>query len=334
MVVQSWPQQNVQNRHPEATVRRSFSPRDLASALGVSESSLKRWIDAGRIRATRTGGGHRRVALDDALAFVRETNAPVARPDLLGIRAGQAAPERRELDDHALSRALIDGDGRGVRRWIDARLAGGASIAELCDGPIRSAMYTIGELWQHDADGVFIEHRATDLCIQALAHLRAQLEPPLHAPVAVGGAPEDDPYLLPSAMAALVLAAEGLRPVNLGADTPTAALHHAVAHHRPRLVWVSASSPVPLAQAHEIGAFLTTLPGGAVGIVGGRHRASIAAADPAIRTAESMADLAAIGRAIVAEQAAALAIVGPGTDELEADEPGDDEPEPGEPDAS
>ena len=48
-----------------------LTPHDLAEALGVSESSLKRWIDAGRIRASRTEGGHRRVALDDALAFIQ-----------------------------------------------------------------------------------------------------------------------------------------------------------------------------------------------------------------------------------------------------------------------
>jgi excisionase family DNA binding protein len=279
---------------------RSLSPRDLASALGVSESSLKRWIDAGRIRATRTGGGHRRVALTDALAFVRETHAPVARPELLGMPEAPADPDRRAPDDASLTRALIDGDARAVRSWIEERMRGGAAVAALCDGPIRAAMYTIGELWQHDADGVFIEHRATDACIQELAHLRAALPPPPHAPCAVGGAPEDDPYLLPSAMAALVLAAEGLHPVNLGPDTPTAALHQAVAHHRPRLVWISASSPIPLAQAHELAAFLTSLPVGVIGVVGGRHHAAIAAADSAIRAAESMTELAALGRSLVA----------------------------------
>jgi excisionase family DNA binding protein len=273
-----------------------LSPRDLADALGVSESSLKRWIDAGRIRASRTGGGHRRIALADALAFIRETGAPVVRPELLGLGEPPFEQAGRSLDDGELWRALLEGDGRAVRSWIDARLADGARIPDLCDGPIRAAMHAIGELWQHEADGVFLEHRATDLCLQAIAQLRARFDPPLGAPTAVGGAPEDDPYLLPSAMAALVLAAEGYRPINLGADTPTAALHRAVAHHRPRLVWISASAPIPLAQAHELAAFLTSLPDGAVALVGGRHRAAIAAADPALRTADTMAELAALAR--------------------------------------
>lgn len=277
----------------------SLSPRKLAGALGVSESSLKRWIDAGRIRATRTGGGHRRITLDDALAFIRETGAPVARPELLGMREPLLAQNRGSFDDDGgLARALQEGDAQGVRGWIEARLGDGARVADLCDGPIRSAMYAIGELWQHDADGVFIEHRATDVCIQALGKLRSGFEPPPHAPIALGGAPEDDPYLLPSAMAALVLAAEGFRTVNLGADTPTGALHQAVTHHRPRLVWLSASSPVPLPQAHELAAFLASLPAGTTAVVGGRHRAAIAAVDRSLRTAETMAELAAISRGL------------------------------------
>lgn len=265
----------------------------------MSESSLKRWIDAGRIRATRTEGGHRRIALADALAFVRETGAPVVRPELLGMNEVPAEPDHRPLDDAALSRALTEGDGRAMRSWLQARLLGGAKLADLCDGPIRAAMHAIGDLWKHEGDGVFIEHRATDLCIQALATLRAAFDPSPSAPVALGGAPEDDPYMIPSAMAALVLAAEGLRPINLGPDTPTAALHRAIAHHRPRLVWISASSPVDLPRAHELAAFLTALPPGTLAVVGGRHGGTIAAAAPGIRTGDSMAEIVALAREIV-----------------------------------
>lgn len=305
----SRPEPENRSDRPGETVRareaapRLLSPRDLAGALGVSESSLKRWVDAGRIHATRTEGGHRRIALPDALAFIRETGAPVLRPELLdGVEPaalgslaalatlGGGAPA---LDDVGLYHALLEGDQRAVRAWFGVHQQT-TRLADLCDGPIREAMYKLGELWQHDPDGVFIEHRATDLCVQALAQLRSAVEPPPGAPVALGGAPEDDPYVLPSAMAALVLAAEGFRAINLGADTPTAALHRAIAHHRPALVWISASAPLPVAQAHELAAFATSLPPDITVIVGGRQRKAIAEADPRVRTAGSMAELAAL----------------------------------------
>lgn len=275
-----------------------LSPHDLAEALGVSESSLKRWIDAGRIRASRTEGGHRRVALDDALAFIRESRAVVVRPELLGLPPAAPRAERGAADEIAVVRALRSGEAAAIAATLHACHAAGDRIDALCDGPIRRAMHLIGELWQHDPDGVMIEHRATDACVQAFGSVRASIVPAADAPIALGGAPEDDPYLLPSAMAALVLAVEGFRTINLGADTPTAALHRAIAAHRPVLVWISATAPLPLAHAHELAAFVAGLPAGVTGVVGGRHADAIAQADPRVRAAGSMAELVAIARAL------------------------------------
>jgi excisionase family DNA binding protein len=267
---------------------RLLSPKDLATALGVSESSLKRWTDAGRIRATRTEGGLRRIALDEAVRFIRETGTPVVRPELLDM------PEAADDAGAAsLFERLRDGDARGVRGWILARYLGGTPIAELCDGPIRAAMYDLGELWRHDPTGVFIEHRATDLCLQAIAHLRGTFDAPARAPLALGCGPEDDPYLLPAFMASTVLAAAGLRSVNLGPDTPLSALEHAVAHHRPALVWVSATAPIASARARAIARYLGSLPRGTIAVVGGQQRAAIAAGTD-LRVVSTMRELAAL----------------------------------------
>jgi methanogenic corrinoid protein MtbC1 len=177
-----------------------------------------------------------------------------------------------------------------------ARYLGGASVAELCDGPLRAAMHALGELWHHEQEGVFIEHRATDLALQAIAHLRGTFEPPESAPVALGATPEDDPYILPSFMAAAVVAAAGLRAVNLGPDTPVSALRHAIAHHRPRLVWISASATLPPARARELATLMANLPAPTIGVVGGRQRGAIAAAYPGVRVVVSMAELAQIAQ--------------------------------------
>ena len=62
-----------------------YSPRNVAQALGVGESTVKRWIDAGRMAADRTLGGHRRVALDEVLRFVRSEQMDVLHPEVLGL---------------------------------------------------------------------------------------------------------------------------------------------------------------------------------------------------------------------------------------------------------
>jgi excisionase family DNA binding protein len=271
---------------------RLLSPRELADALGVSESSLKRWVDAGKIVAARTEGGHRRITLPEAVRFIRESGAPVARPELLDMPEIAIAQVRASAD--SLRQALVDGDAVSARGWLLARYLGGTSLAELCDGPIRDAMHKIGELWLHDSDGVFVEHRATDTCLQALAHLRNTFEPRAGAPIALGATPEDDPYIMPSFMAAMIVAAAGMRAVNLGPDTPVSALQHACERHAPKLVWISASAPVPPARARELARWLASLPPAITAIVGGRQRASIAATQPNVRHADTMGELATI----------------------------------------
>ncbi|MEM9791075.1 MAG: MerR family DNA-binding transcriptional regulator [Planctomycetota bacterium] len=64
-------------------MRNVLSPKEVALAIGVSESSLKRWADAGRIRVRRTAGGHRRIAIQEAIRFARYYGFPVVRPDIL-----------------------------------------------------------------------------------------------------------------------------------------------------------------------------------------------------------------------------------------------------------
>ena len=219
-----------------------LSPKDLARVIGVSESSLKRWIDSGELPASRTHGGHRRVNLADALFFIRQRRYTVQDPAPLGIALfPPVAPD--EPLALRLQRALSAADAVAVRSLVIAAYAEGMAIADLCDGPIRAAMEAIGTLWHHDPAGIVIEHQATDTCLQALWALRAYLpEPGPAAPIALGGALSGDPYLLPSLMAAVALRESGFRTVNLGPDTPLTALRIACTKHQPRLLWIAIST--------------------------------------------------------------------------------------------
>src|ERR1700759_1480007 len=158
---------------------RLLSTRELADAIGVSESSLKRWIDAGKIAASRTEGGHRRVALSEAMRFIRDQRAPIARPELLDLPDVGAARARNE----SLLTYLLDGDHAAARGFVVGRYLEGVRVAELADGPIRDAMHALGGLWRHDEGGIFVDPRGTDVCLQAVAQLRPLVPvPPANAP--------------------------------------------------------------------------------------------------------------------------------------------------------
>lgn len=271
------------------TVFRLITPRQLADAIGVSESSLKRWADAGKIEVTRTDGGHRRIAITEAVRFIRETKSAVVRPDLLGL------PIAETNADAQLTQLLMDGNAAAVHAAIVARFLSGQSIAAICDGPLRAALTHLGTLWRHTSDGVMVEHRATAICIDALGMLRSLVTPARDAPVAVGGAPSEDPYIVPSMMCGAALAEAGMRTVNLGAESPLLVLAQAADKEHANLIWLSVSTEPTERLRDEITQYLTQRnPEGApVFIIGGRHREHFAQV-PEVRLAGTIGELVAI----------------------------------------
>lgn len=293
--------------------RRLLSPRDLAAAIGASESSIRRWVDGGQIATSRTGGGHRRIALEEAVRYIRDARATVVRPDALGLdlpptpRAGTLALP----DEDKLYEALRAGDRGAARGMILAWYLGGRGLPALFDGPVRAAMHRMGELWRHDARGILVEHRATAICLGALAELRALLPVPAeHAPIALGAAAPGDPYLIPTTMAGAVLADAGFHEVNFGSDTPIDLLAEEAVARGARLVWVSVSLSelVPPVRAAVRKLARTAEGHGIDVVVGGRCVASFKLrAGGNLTLVNSMTELAAFARRLRRPRRAVLA---------------------------
>lgn len=225
-----------------------LSPKELAAAIGVSESSIKRWVDEGKIDAHRTAGGHRRIPLADAVRFLRESQQKLLHPALFGLpeslaeRDGDGAQWPAEAGER-LHRLLEAGAAAAARGLLIRLYLEGFSPAEICDGPLRFALGRIGHLWTASSMGIFVEHRATEICLHAVQQLRALVPEKEGAPLALGGTPSPDTSQLPSLAAAVALAEIGFRAVNLGPDLPLAVLGDAALGLKPALVWVSISHP-------------------------------------------------------------------------------------------
>ena len=161
-------------------------------------------------------------------------------------------------------------------------------------------MDRIGELWMREPSGVFWEHRATQIAIQAVGRLRWLLAPSAQSPVAVGGAPAGDPYQLPTLCVAAVLEAEGIEAVNLGPDTPLETLQIAAESLDASMVWLSLSGNGGALDVlnREIGPFLDALATRNVPLVlgGGRLEQLDTPANDLIYRGSSMAELEALVR--------------------------------------
>jgi methanogenic corrinoid protein MtbC1 len=223
---------------------RDLSPRQVAEAMGVSESSLKRWCDGGLIPTRRTAGGHRRVPVDGVVAFLRERGFDPKRPDLLGLPAG-AHRDRRELGEleRRAGAALCAGNESDFASLLLGLYLGGRSIAELSDRLVAPAFELVGTSWAHGQLEVYQERRAVELVLKTVHELSRVIPAPApDAPLALSTTLEGDPYALPVALSELVLRDAGWNTTSLGSGNPAASLAAAIDDLSPRLLCVSASA--------------------------------------------------------------------------------------------
>lgn len=164
---------------------------------------------------------------------------------------GPASPVRsRALGPTAesLIEAIQRSDDAAARRMLVSAYVQGISVAALSDGAVRGAFEALGHLWKEGPRGIALEHHAVDACVQAFMEIRGTISVPKKAPLAIGGAGEGDPYVLPSLAVSVVLAEVGYRTLNLGPDVPAKALVAAIEAQKPALVWRSFSPDVTLAE--------------------------------------------------------------------------------------
>lgn len=220
-----------------------YSPSQVAQALGVSESSVKRWCNQGLIDTERTAGGHRRIPVSSVIRFTRNHEHPLGEPELLSLpptASGSPIGIEAALDEAV--EALAAGDEErfravGFRLYLD-----GHSVAEICDQVLAPAFQRLGTQWQHGHLEIYQERRGCEICLKLLHELRLALpEVGRDAPVALGGTLAGDWYHLPTTMCELTLREAGWQAQSLGSSHPAETLAAAVRDRRPRLFWISAS---------------------------------------------------------------------------------------------
>jgi excisionase family DNA binding protein len=225
---------------------RYLSTADVARALGVGVSTVKRWVDDGILPAHKTAGGHRKLLVADVLRLVREGDFP--RLDLSSLEL--VAEAHGGADAKNLSRQLLTALKRGerdaVRSLIHGAYRSGVAVASLADFVIAPAMYQLGHEWETGRIEVLHEHRGTQMCASALYELKAVLEAQANPdrPLAVGGTPEHDHYVLANLLAEMILLDVGWQVIGLGPHTPMSSFRRALTEVRPRLLWISVSQMV------------------------------------------------------------------------------------------
>jgi excisionase family DNA binding protein len=276
-----------------------LSTAQVAQALGVGVSTVKRWVDEGLLPAERTPGGHRKLYFSDVMRLVRSGRLPGIDVSVLGVGK---VPSTSTLS-LKLFEALRRGDSSRVQRLVVGAYRSGLAIETLADEVVAPAMHRIGHDWVEGRLDVYEEHRGTQAISAALFALKALVNRSAlrHRPLALGAAPEGDWTLLPSLLAELILLDLGWQVVNLGPNTPWESLAKAIGELQPKLVWVSASHcPDAAGLPGRLQALIRQVQrlGGTV-ILGGRgFPPEVKAQFPAELFGERLSDLARLARTL------------------------------------
>ncbi|MCP3981326.1 MAG: response regulator [bacterium] len=80
-----------------------FTTFETAKLCHVSPLSIINWVNAGRLPAFRTPGGHRRIRREDLIRFMRENGIPLSEE----LREGSGKPKVLVVDDEASIRDVL-----------------------------------------------------------------------------------------------------------------------------------------------------------------------------------------------------------------------------------
>jgi MerR family transcriptional regulator, light-induced transcriptional regulator len=224
-------------------MKAQVSPKQLARALRVSESSIKRWCDQGVIATMRTAGGHRRIAMPAVIDFLQRHQYRVVDPEMLGMPVTSGATEKvLDRAQPAFREAALHGDEQQARAVVLDLFVANQDLPAILDDVIAKSLHEIGDLWSRGSADIYQERRACEISLRIIHEIRQVIPvapPPLG--LAIGGTPETDIYHVPNAMVDLILRQAGWDTHNLGVGLPFDTLRSAIAHHRPRLFWMSVS---------------------------------------------------------------------------------------------
>ena len=132
-----------------------ISPRQLAEAIGASESSLKRWADDGLLRVSKTAGGHRRIRVTEAIRFIRARKIELIQPDAIGlspslIHTNESLKGTNSAEQ--FTELLLSDEPERAETYLESLYLAGDSVAKLGDEVIKESLETIGVLWKHRND--------------------------------------------------------------------------------------------------------------------------------------------------------------------------------------
>jgi excisionase family DNA binding protein len=237
---------SIRQYHQETTLTEAkiqYSPKAVAKAIGVSESSLKRWCDSGKISASKTAGGHRRLSHADIISFLHKNESSLQEPEVIDLpRAESHSISSSAAAQDLLYQHLIDGNERGSRDLFVYLFVNLWPLQKIVDEVITPAFAKIGVDWSSGKLDVYQERRGCEVCVAAMKSLRKMIpDAPETARKVIGGSISQEPFSVPTLSAEICLAGAGWNARSLDGNVPLTTYLEIAQTERPELFWLSIS---------------------------------------------------------------------------------------------
>jgi len=215
-----------------------LSPPTIARLLKVNDSTIKRWVDRGLLRAEITPGGHRRISKTDLQKFLKSSKR------FSGVSYVMARLKNKK--DHFDADVIADHYFKALRNndkgayYIEEAFLFGLDPVDIIEQIISPTLLRIGAEWKTGQLSVFQEHEMSFWVRSHLFELdRLIPDPPDRAPTAVLANVTGEHHELPLHMLAIALKTLGWKCVVLGINISSFELARAVRQHRAKLIGLS-----------------------------------------------------------------------------------------------
>ena len=219
---------------------KSVSPKQLAKAIGVSESSVKRWCDDGVIHTTYTPGGHRKIEIDEVLQFLRNSKHAIADPEILGLPSmlGKQTWSTQQAIAQ-LQDSLVSNNEELSLAIIMGLFLSKLPLPVLFDDIISVVFKNIGDEWNCGSIDIYQERQACQICRRAIERFRTLTKNNHPRFLALGGTLSGDHYELPTLMVEIALNSMGWNACSLGTNIPASSILTSALDKKADLLWVS-----------------------------------------------------------------------------------------------
>lgn len=232
-------------------MKTQLSTKEVASLLNITETTVKRWSEAGKLPCTKTLGGHRKFYINDILKFAEENSFPItgvippplSSKQLKNLEFGVYTKNYQLVADIFKIEAL-QGDKAGLENLLLYLYRNHVQFTTIIDEVLHPALARIGELWQEKTIDVDQEHLSSTAVKEALIRLGSILfHKNPNGLNAICACVEGELHDIGIIAISYALEIEGFQVTSLGIDTPFKSLKTYIQKHKPKLVCLSATSP-------------------------------------------------------------------------------------------